>query len=141
MTPHDTEGQASRRSLTGYSNDLTHEGRAYHVLTEDLGEGHGVVVTHTFSEGSILDTRRSSYPRTREGEDRSVAIKRLMQEQHKQALRALVSRRPKGSGAVPRQITTQDLMPTESLEFTPPHGVQRPVSPPARARGSGAAAL
>lgn len=130
MASDDPASPASRRSLTGYSNDLVHEDRAYHVLTEDLGEGHGVVVTHTFSEGSILDTRRSSYPRVREGEDRSVAIKRLMQEQHKQALRALVSRRPKAAGGAVRQITTQDLVPTDPLEHTPPRGVTRPSTSP-----------
>ena len=130
MNPQDPSSPASRRSLTGYSNDLVHEDRAYHVLTEDLGEGHGVVVTHTFSEGSILDTRRSSYPRVREGEDRSVAIKRLMQEQHKQALRALVSRRPKAAGGAQRQITTQDLVPTEGLALTPPQEGARPPAAP-----------
>lgn len=85
------------RSLTGYTNDVVKGGQSYHILTEDLGEHYALIVTQTFCAGSIVATRKTHYPTSGDHEARRAVVKRLMQAQHKAAMRALVTRRESGS--------------------------------------------
>ena len=40
--------------LLGYNNNLKHAGKLFHIQTEDSGVDHPHVITHLFTEGTIL---------------------------------------------------------------------------------------
>lgn len=73
--------------LTGFNTDITHNGRVFHVQTEDKGKENPVIETLIYLGGEIIDARRTSY--------RSILQKRgfqpkliykLMERQHKLAI-------------------------------------------------------
>jgi len=47
--------------VTGYNTDVKHDGKVYHVQTEDKGSGNPVIETLIYVGGEILAARRSSY--------------------------------------------------------------------------------
>jgi len=47
--------------VTGFNTDVEHEGRVYHVQTEDKGTGNPIIETLIYMGGEILAARRSSY--------------------------------------------------------------------------------
>jgi hypothetical protein len=47
--------------VTGYNTDVRHEGKVYHVQTEDKGVGNPIIETLIYVGGEILAARRSSY--------------------------------------------------------------------------------
>ncbi len=47
--------------VTGFNTDVEHEGRVYHVQTEDKGVGNPIIETLIYMGGEILAARRSSY--------------------------------------------------------------------------------
>src|SRR6266705_5318232 len=47
--------------VTGFNTDVRHQGRVYHVQTEDKGLDNPVIETLIYLGGEILAARRSSY--------------------------------------------------------------------------------
>ncbi len=47
--------------VTGFNTDVKHQGRVYHVQTEDKGLGNPIIETLIYLGGEILAARRSSY--------------------------------------------------------------------------------
>src|SRR5713226_9480860 len=47
--------------VTGFNTDVKHQGRVYHVQTEDKGIENPVIETLIYLGGEILAARRSSY--------------------------------------------------------------------------------
>jgi hypothetical protein len=47
--------------LSGINTDIEHDGKIYHVQTEDGGHQNPVIVTHLFAGGAILASRKVSY--------------------------------------------------------------------------------
>lgn len=47
--------------VTGFNTDVEHEGRIYHVQTEDKGLANPIIETLIYMGGEILAARRSSY--------------------------------------------------------------------------------
>ncbi|HKN48236.1 MAG TPA: hypothetical protein VJ144_09715 [Candidatus Polarisedimenticolia bacterium] len=47
--------------VTGFNTDVKHQGRVYHVQTEDKGSDNPVIETLIYLGGEILAARRSSY--------------------------------------------------------------------------------
>lgn len=47
--------------ITGFNTDVEHEGRIYHIQTEDKGAGNPVIESLVYLGGEILASRRSSY--------------------------------------------------------------------------------
>ncbi len=47
--------------VTGFNTDVRHQGRVYHVQTEDKGVGNPVIETLIYLGGEILAARRTSY--------------------------------------------------------------------------------
>jgi hypothetical protein len=76
--------------LLGYNNNVLHEGRVFHIQTEDSGPEHAHVFTHLFGEGGrVIATRKTccaEYVGTPRCVDR---VKKLMQAQHKAMFIAL----------------------------------------------------
>ena len=76
---------SKRPPLLGYNPNVRHDGRLFHVQTEDSGPARPVLSTHLFIEGSILSSQRTPYSLD---EPETVTQKR-MQEQHKGMLKRL----------------------------------------------------
>lgn len=47
--------------ITGFNTDVEHEGRIYHIQTEDKGAGNPVIESLVYLGGEILASRRTSY--------------------------------------------------------------------------------
>jgi len=47
--------------VTGFNTDVEHQGRVYHVQTEDRGDENPIIETLIYMGGEILASRRSSY--------------------------------------------------------------------------------
>ncbi len=47
--------------ITGFNTDVEHEGRIYHIQTEDKGSGNPVIESLVYLGGEILASRRASY--------------------------------------------------------------------------------
>ena len=75
---------------TGFNHNIRHEGKLYHVQTEDLGRHNPWVVSHVFLEGAVVGTLKSSYADRLGDPDLGPQVRAQMQRQHKEALRNVV---------------------------------------------------
>ncbi len=76
--------------LVGYNTNVRHKGRLYHIQTEDLGVTRAEIVTQLFADGGrILSSDKTNYRDILDTDGLPVAIKRLMQDQHKKVFIAL----------------------------------------------------
>jgi hypothetical protein len=94
--------------LTGFNTDVNHEGKTFHVQTEDKGESNPVIETLIYEGGQILASRRQDYAeRNGEGASRDLLVA-LMERQHQAVVRDIrlgkydppESRRPFGEGII-----------------------------------------
>ena len=83
------------RMLSGFNHNIKHNGRTYHIQTEDGGRTSPHVVTHTFIGGVILDSVRSSYTDILDVPGWQERLKDRMKAQHLEEIRKLLS------GAIP----------------------------------------
>ena len=76
--------------LLGFNNNVRHNGRVFHIQTEDSGTKYCRVVTHLFADGGrILRTIRTDYSHQLGTTEFSEAIRRLMKDQHRAMFAAL----------------------------------------------------
>jgi hypothetical protein len=83
------------RMLSGFNHNIKHNGRTYHIQTEDGGRTSPNIVTHTFIGGVILDSVRTSYADIIEEAGWQERLKDRMKAQHLEEIRKLLS------GAIP----------------------------------------
>ena len=76
--------------LLGFNNNVRHQGRVFHIQTEDSGVRHARIVTHLFADGGrILRTTRTDYSERVGHKDMAASLRLLMKEQHKAMFIAL----------------------------------------------------
>ena len=94
--------------LTGFNTDVNHEGKTFHVQTEDKGEANPVIETLIYEGGQILASRRQDYAeKAGDGTSRDRLIS-LMERQHQAVVRDIrlgkydppELRRPFGEGII-----------------------------------------
>lgn len=74
--------------ITGYNTDVRHDGRIFHVQTEDKGVSNPKIETLIYVGGEILDNYRSSYEDLVAAPSMSdTAIQARMDEQHRAVIR------------------------------------------------------
>lgn len=83
--------QKKSRMVLGFNHNIKHNGRIYHVQTEDSGVDNPHIITHLFVGGNILATKKTSYADIVTAENLEQIVRELMQEQHKAMLRNLVN--------------------------------------------------
>jgi hypothetical protein len=72
--------------VTGFNTDVEHEGRVYHVQTEDKGTDNPIIETLVYRGGEILAARRSTYADLKaSGWDETIIAGRI-EEQHNQVI-------------------------------------------------------
>lgn len=69
--------------LLGYNTNVKHEGHTFHIQTEDSGRDHPHVITHLFTSGTILSTKKRSYKEVVEEPDWEDRVRQMMKDQHK----------------------------------------------------------
>lgn len=70
--------------LLGYNNNVRHNGRVFHIQTEDSGVNHPHIITHLFMDGGrILKSIKRSYAEHVGTEGMTEIVRSLMKEQHK----------------------------------------------------------
>ncbi len=84
LTPSSLEG--FRHAVMGYNHQIPHQGRIFHVQTEDSGPSKRHIFTHVFLSGTIVASSRIDY----DGELPSPDISELLKQSHKSMLHRLV---------------------------------------------------
>ena len=77
--------------IPGYNHNVKYKDKLFHVQTEDSGPAVPVITTHVFLGGNIVASKKTQYGdliKRGEGED---AVRKLMQNQHKEIMRELVT--------------------------------------------------
>jgi hypothetical protein len=122
--------RASKKMVGGFNHNVKHQGKVFHVQTEDSGVDNPHVITHLFVGGNILASKRSSYASFVGLPDLEQHVRELMEAQHKDMLRSVVSGAydsPQPSGAPP----IAPAAAPDPREATPPSWPPRaPVAPP-----------
>jgi hypothetical protein len=67
----------------GFNTNVVYHGQTLHIQTEDSGRGRPHVITHLYSGGTILATKRTSYEHLAGAEDLRDKVRELMKTQHK----------------------------------------------------------
>lgn len=78
-------------AVCGLNHNVTRKGRRYHVQTEDSGRSNHRITTYLFSGGRVLAVSKSSYLELVGAQQPSGRVRQLVERQHKEMLRALVS--------------------------------------------------
>ncbi|MDX1584363.1 MAG: hypothetical protein R3338_12265 [Thermoanaerobaculia bacterium] len=101
--------------ITGFNTDIKHDGKVYHVQTEDKGEGNPFIESLVYVGGEILASKKTSYAeRLTEGADEKT-IAQLMELQHKTIIAAIKRGRFDKAGEV------VDRAKTVAAETSTPH--------------------
>ena len=69
--------------LLGYNTNVKHSGHVFHIQTEDSGLEHPHIITHLFTSGTILATKKTSYVDVVKEADWEERVRQLMKDQHK----------------------------------------------------------
>jgi hypothetical protein len=120
---------ASSKMVGGFNHNVQHQGRVFHVQTEDSGVENPHVITHLFVGGNILASKRSSYASHLGLPDLERHVRDLMESQHKEMLRAVVNGSFDGPKA-PVAETAPASQRSSSLPPWPPRPAAPPAEPP-----------
>ena len=82
---------AEKQMVPGFNHNVKHKGTPYHVQTEDSGIDNPRIITHLFVGGNIIASKKTSYADIVGAENLAQVVRELMEEQHKEMLRNLIS--------------------------------------------------
>ncbi len=77
--------------VPGFNHNIKHQGRIFHVQTEDSGPKNPHIITHLFVGGNIVASKKTQYADIVGQQDFEKTVRSMMEEQHKQMLRNLVN--------------------------------------------------
>jgi len=110
------------KALTGFNHNINYKGKVYHVQTEDSGVSNAHIITHLFMGGNIVASKRTSYADIVSAEHLPEIVRELMEEQHKEMLRHLMSGAfdQVESGVVPKHYQPGQLASDAPKSSPPP---------------------
>ncbi len=73
----------SHSPLLGYNTNVRHDGILFHIQTEDSGVDRPHIITHLFTEGTILATKKTGYADLVGEKDIEERVRGLMKQQHR----------------------------------------------------------
>lgn len=76
-------GNRTNSPLLGYNTNVKHAGHLFHIQTEDSGVDHPHIITHLFTSGTILATKKASYGELVGAGDWEERVRQMMKDQHK----------------------------------------------------------
>ena len=113
--------------ITGFNTNVRHDGRLFHVQTEDSGKSHPHVISHVYYGGTILASEKHEYEDLLGSNDLTEAVRALMEGQHK----AMVARLKQGAlDAIIADRLTDPSEDTGPGASDPPLAARAPVPPP-----------
>ncbi len=102
--------------IPGINTDVTHDGVAYHVQTEDLGAKNPLILTLVYRNGAVVLRETLDYGETLAAEPSTSLLRALMDAQHRLVLRRVTGGElnarmlpPEETAASPRK-TVDDLI-------------------------------
>ena len=110
--------------LSGINTDVEYQGKIYHIQTEDGGDDSPVIVTHLFSGGAILCSKKTSYVERLKVELTPEIVREMMKEQHQAMIKSLTAGQIEG---LPNRSAV-----IESEESKPSPPPARPTMPRGR---------
>jgi len=115
-----------RGPLLGFNNNVNWKGVVYHVQTEDSGLDRPHIITHLFTGGNILATKKTSYAELVDDPDVDEKIRKMMRDQHKNMFLAL-------RDGTHKEYAKKDMVPRmpADLQDHAEKAVARAKSPPA----------
>jgi hypothetical protein len=69
--------------LVGYNTNVRHAGILFHIQTEDSGRDRPHLITHLFTEGTILATKKTPYDDELDKPDWEQRVRQMMKDQHR----------------------------------------------------------
>lgn len=87
--------------IPGFNHNIKHQGRVFHVQTEDSGPKNPHIITHLFVGGNILSSQKTRYDELLSAPDFETKVRAMMEEQHKEMLRKLVRGEFDEAGSAP----------------------------------------
>ncbi len=81
--------------VTGLNSDIEHDGKIYHVQTEDGGLRNPIILTRVFCGGIVVSSRKTSYVYLLDREDLKGVVEQLMKEQHQEMIQEIFCRSKK----------------------------------------------
>jgi hypothetical protein len=97
--------------LTGLNTDVEHQGKVYHIQTEDGGLSNPVIITLLYHKGAILAKQKTGYGEVLKAQNLKAILRGLMDEQHRQMIEDLKTGRlsqepsPAAGGAPPPGVS------------------------------------
>lgn len=77
--------------ILGLNTNHDHNGKVFHIQTEDSGLDNPVIVTHCFIGGTIIASRRTDYTDARGRDDLEEHIRGIARAQHRAMVKALLT--------------------------------------------------
>ena len=77
--------------VLGFNHNIKHNGKVYHIQTEDSGIETPHIITLLYVGGTIITRDKTSYADILKIDNLETVVKELMEEQHKGMLKKLVS--------------------------------------------------
>lgn len=78
---------ARQRFGFGYNHNFRHQGRVFHVQTEDSGPPYSYIHTHIFYAGTVIASRKTSYDDPKPGA--AANVEALMRSSHREMCQTL----------------------------------------------------
>lgn len=75
--------------ITGFNTDIKHNGRIFHIQTEDKGLGNPYIESLVYVGGEILASKKTSYAEQLQTGIDEKSISRMMEQQHKTIIAAI----------------------------------------------------
>ena len=116
--------------ITGFNTDIDHEGRVFHIQTEDKGLANPVVESLIYSRGEIIAKCRTDYADLAGAEDFSEErVLAVMEQQHQRMIRDVRNGRYDEEGPKPfgHQFITGRSLDRVVLDFLAEHCAPRPL--------------
>ena len=101
--------------IPGCNHNIKHNGKIYHVQTEDNGINNPYIMTHVFLGGNIIATRKSNYLDIAGNENSESVIKTMMQEQHKAVIKELINGAFDDAGVTKKKPQLAEVSKPESV--------------------------
>jgi hypothetical protein len=77
--------------LIGFNNNIDYKDDVYHVQTENSGPDKPVITTFIYLKGSIVASKKHDYMDILNEENSEKTIRQLMENQHKNMIKALLA--------------------------------------------------
>ncbi len=124
--------QPAKKMAVGFNHNVQYKGHVYHVQTEDSGVDNPHVITHLFVGGNILASKKTAYSHLLGRPDLEVALRELMEKQHKGMLRELVAGQFDGQeqGGAARAFQPGELADAAKAKPAAPKVAAKPAPPP-----------